>query len=175
MRKLEAYRTGLIWEANYDTVPYSDTIPVWLPELEYIRLWSIFEYHTYFHDNCRFIQKFSKEYIDSLEKNNMIYNLCLLSLHRSIEVKIWAVQALARLNDPRAIPYLIYLADFYKDIYLVESDLENAYQFYLREIVSALDSMTKCSTIIPYGTDLEQFRLNMGIPIWKTKFVIVDL
>lgn len=175
LRKLEAYRTGLIWEASYDTASYPDTIPLCLPDLEYIRLWNIFEYHTYFHDNGRFIQKFSKEYVDSLEKNHMIYNLCLLSLHRSVEVKIWAVQALARLNDPRAIPYLIYLAEFYKNIYLGESDLENVYQLYLREIVSALDSMTGCSTIIPYGADHEQFRLNMGIPIWKTKFVIRDL
>lgn len=174
LQKLEAYRSGMIWEAEYDTISFPETIPVCLPKPEYIRLWNIYEYHRYFRENDHYIQKYSKEYIDLLENNKLIYNLCLLSLHRSMDVKIWSVQALARLNDPRVIPYLIHLAEFYKDIYLTESKLENAYQLYLREIVSALDSMTNCSTIIPYGTDQEQFRLNMGIPIWKTKFAVVD-
>jgi hypothetical protein len=63
---------------------------------------------------------------------------------------------------------------FLQILLLLLSKLENAYQLYLSEIVSALDSLTNCSTIISCGTDQEQFRLNMGTPIRKTLFVIVD-
>jgi len=174
LQKLEAYRSGMIWEAEYDTISFPETIPVCLPEPEYIRLWNIYEYHRHFMENDHYVPKYSKEYIDHLEKNKLIYNLCLLSLHRSLDVKIWSIQALRRLNDPRVIPYLIHLAEFYKDIYLTESKLENAYQLYLREISSTLDVLTNCYTIIPYGTDHEQFRLIIGLPVWKTKFTVVE-
>ena len=172
LQKLAAIRSGIIWEANYDTVSFPSAIPVCQPDLEYIRLWEIQEGDRYFFNNGRVEEKFTEEYADSLERNKLVFSLCLLNLHRNINLRIKALQSLARLNDPRAIPYLLDLAGFYADLYFDDLVSNDQYQEYLYEIAATLDSLTNC--IIPYSpdSDMEQLRLKMGIPVWKSKIKI---
>jgi hypothetical protein len=168
---LKALKSGLSWQCK-DTVRYPNPDPVWDPDSSYIRLWYAQEYYTYCMVDGKYVERFSKDQINCLEKDSFVYSLCLLNMHSHTDVRIWGLQALRRLKDPRCIPYLLSLADFYKDVYVQGDENATIFQRYLEEIITTLDELTGCITVIPFGTDQQQFRLGLGLPVWKSKVVL---
>ena len=165
---LSALRNGIIWECK-DTIHFPYAPAVWIPDSSYIRLWYALEQDKAYFIDGKVAPKFSKEYIGCLEKDSFVYSLCLLNLHSNLDVRIWGIQALRRLKDPRCIPYLLELATFYKDVYIQGDEIVSIYNHYLNEIIATLDELTACTTVYPFGSAQEQLRLSLGLPVWKSK------
>lgn len=168
---MNALRIGIINEC-YDSNDTNGKIPTWIPSNEYIKLWYAFENENAYFVNGKLVQKYSPEYISNLKHMGYVYSLCLLNLHSNLHVRIQSINSLRELNDKRCIPYLIELAQFYSDKYITDTNSAPSYQNYLKEIIFTLDQLTGCRTAYPFGTDLQQFRLGLGLPIWKSKVII---
>jgi len=162
---LYAFKLNTIDRIANATV-YPDQAPRMEPEEKYFHLAYSFEGEPYFRNSSRWVEKNSREYIDSLEVKKMIWHLCLFTMHGNQEMRIWSLEALKRMKDPRCIPYLIDLARFYKDIFPQGDENGTIFQVFCRTLVETLDALTGCYTLIPFGTDQEQFRLGLGLTLW---------
>lgn len=119
----------------------------------------------------------AKEYIDKLASHGSIYLLCITTTHTVPEIGEYALQALKKINDPRAILFLIRLAEFtavQSEKGYIKPEAHEGYNITLKETLDALTGCFTSSQSVPFGVSGYAVDIALSLQIWKSKYVMFD-
>jgi hypothetical protein len=143
---------------------------------ELLLLASVYEGPTTLYEDYKTMPNYhsnATSYIDSLEKYDKVYSLCIMARHQIPDVATYSVSALARLQNKNAIPFLIKQAEyevnasFYPAHFEARDDLRKA-------ILLSLDTLTGVKTIsrsYPFGVPTNTWEMSYSIPLWRKSFI----
>ena len=134
-------------------------------------------YYAYL--NKGYFQDKWMDQIKELETKGLVYHLCLLSLHADRSVQMAALESLRRLNDPRAIPYLIEWAEYQASLYLPSATENSSHQAYCIELVRTLNALTGLR-LLPENGITSQYQygqrlIKRGLPSWRSRIVNAEI
>lgn len=115
-------------------------------------------------------------YVDSLVKHKKVYSLCLMSHHSIPSVAAKSVTALSKLNDSRAIPFLIQLANHEVEGPFTVTQFEDRNVLRVA-LISTLDELTGTMTTsrsYPYGIPENTWEMSFSIPLWQERITVID-
>lgn len=90
--------------------------------------------------------------LTALEKDSNIFDLCLLTQHPNVNVSLKSLDALKRLKDLRAVPYLLALLQFQIDITDQQLDTQNKQSAVYNIRKHLLETLDSCLDVRVYPT-----------------------